>query len=100
MKINRKMKSENIKRIMGIAKAQKTKYTMVIEVDGGKITLIDELRNVYKVDTLEGLDKNLFSGALCLTVTDDEVADALVRLGESDETTEWDNENDDDNFDY
>jgi len=87
------MKSQNIQKIMAIAKAQKPMLKMVITVTdtiindcdvrserkpGTKITCIDELRSVYKVDEVD--NSLVATNALFINVSDEELVDELLRL--------------------
>ena len=101
------MKSENIKSIMAFAKSEKPMYKLVISVidvikedgtvrterrAGTKITCIDELQNVYKVDELDeslvrrGLQPNNAVNTFFIDTESEETVENLVCLFIEDES--------------
>ena len=83
------MKSQNIQKIMAIAKAEKTVWKIVISVDkvsgDGTIikqyTCIDEWNNTFECDELE--ESRVQTGkTLSIHAADKEIVDELLRLGQ------------------
>ena len=90
------MKSKNIERIMAFAKSEKPMYKIVLNVydvikEGGavrterigKYTCIDDLGNVFKVETLdESLVRRnaTYKNTMFLEMVDDEAVDLMVRF--------------------
>ena len=82
------MKSQNIRKIMSIAKAEKTAYKIVISVDDvsrddGTIikqyTCIDEWNNTFECDKLD--ESRVQTGkTLSIHAADKEIVEQIVRL--------------------